>query len=63
MEFYYKNATLLYYAALTRVNIKWIKIVNTKAFASLVALSRSRCTSKVDGSRGFILTKDNCVVV
>jgi hypothetical protein len=46
--------------ALTRGNITWIKILHTKAFPSLVALCQGHA---VDGSRGFILTKDSCIIV
>jgi hypothetical protein len=54
--------------ALIRGNIILIKVLNTKAFLSL-SRSLSLLSVKVtlyvqaDGSRGFILTKDNRIIV
>jgi hypothetical protein len=49
---------------LIRGNIILIKILNTKAFLSLSLLSvKATLYFQVDGSSGFILTKDNCIIV
>jgi hypothetical protein len=45
-----------------RGNIILIKILKTRAFLSLAAV-KAMLYSQVDGSRGFILTKDNCITV
>jgi hypothetical protein len=53
------------WTALIRGNIIFIKILNTKALLSLVALCQGHATLyfQVDGSRGFMITKDNCIIV
>jgi hypothetical protein len=45
--------------ALMRGNIILIKILNTKAFPSVVTLCQRDAVLKRDGPHGFILTKEN----
>jgi hypothetical protein len=55
-----------YYIMLTgliRGNIILIKILNTKHFSLSLLSVKVTLYFQVDGSRGFILTKDNCISV
>jgi hypothetical protein len=58
MQHYYITLT-----ALIRGNIALIKILNTKAFPSVVALCQRDAVLKRDGPHGFILTKDFSIIV
>jgi hypothetical protein len=74
IEFCHKNATLLYYVnCLNNRKCYPDKNLKRKSLSlPLFSLWKSRCTFlsakvtlyfQVDRSRGFILTKDNCIIV
>jgi hypothetical protein len=59
MEFYYKNAILLYY----------VNCLNKRKYYVDKNLKHENISLKVmlyfqvDGSRGFIVTKDKCIII
>jgi hypothetical protein len=63
MEFYYKNVPLLYYANYFNKNIILLEISIQKHFPLPLFSFKVTLYFQVYGSRGFILTKDNCNTV
>jgi CO dehydrogenase/acetyl-CoA synthase epsilon subunit len=64
MEFYFKNATLLYYVnCLIKRKYYLNKNLKTQKHFSLSLLSvKVTLYFQVDASHGFMLTKDNCII-